>query len=82
MPVPLIATTTMRASPLLFTTALCLTLSACQPAETPTTAPLPSAAPSAADLLARGEYLVRTTGCNDCHTPGYAESGGTTDKAG
>jgi len=24
----------------------------------------------------RGRYLVRTSGCNDCHTAGYAESGG------
>lgn len=26
--------------------------------------------------LERGRYLVKITGCNDCHTPGYAESGG------
>lgn len=26
--------------------------------------------------LARGEYLVLIAGCNDCHTPGFAESGG------
>lgn len=24
----------------------------------------------------RGRYLVRIAGCNDCHTPGYDESGG------
>lgn len=24
----------------------------------------------------RGRYLVGAAGCNDCHTPGYAESGG------
>lgn len=24
----------------------------------------------------RGRYLVGIAGCNDCHTPGYAESGG------
>jgi len=36
------------------------------------------AAPPAADpLVARGRYVVATAGCNDCHTPGYAESGGT-----
>jgi mono/diheme cytochrome c family protein len=28
------------------------------------------------DDLARGKYLVRIAGCNDCHTPGYAMSGG------
>ena len=31
-------------------------------------------APSAA--VARGEYIVRITGCNDCHTPSYPEKGG------
>jgi len=24
----------------------------------------------------RGRYLVAVSGCNDCHTPGYAEAGG------
>lgn len=28
------------------------------------------------DPIARGEYIVKTSGCNDCHTPGYPESGG------
>src|SRR4051812_10783988 len=27
-------------------------------------------------LVDRGRYVVRTAGCNDCHTPGYAASGG------
>jgi len=31
-------------------------------------------------LLARGEYLAVTSGCNDCHSPGYAESGGRTPR--
>lgn len=26
--------------------------------------------------IERGRYLVRIGGCNDCHTPGYAASGG------
>ena len=26
--------------------------------------------------IARGRYLTRTSGCNDCHTPGYPEAGG------
>jgi mono/diheme cytochrome c family protein len=29
-------------------------------------------------MLERGRYLTVITGCNDCHTPGYAESGGAT----
>jgi len=42
-------------------------------------APLVAAASGEADdLLARGEYITRTSGCNDCHTPGFAESGGQT----
>ena len=27
-------------------------------------------------LVQRGQYLAKTAGCNDCHTPGYAMSGG------
>jgi len=27
-------------------------------------------------MIARGRYLVATSGCNDCHTPGYPEAGG------
>src|SRR5262245_60419734 len=26
--------------------------------------------------IARGKYLVRISGCNDCHTPGYIQSDG------
>ena len=28
----------------------------------------------------RGRYLVKIAGCNDCHTPGYAESAGQVDE--
>jgi mono/diheme cytochrome c family protein len=28
------------------------------------------------DKIERGRYLVRLGGCNDCHSPGYSESGG------
>jgi mono/diheme cytochrome c family protein len=28
------------------------------------------------ELVERGRYLVQIAGCNDCHTPGYAEKGG------
>jgi len=30
---------------------------------------------------ARGRYLVTIGGCNDCHTPGYPETGGKTPEA-
>lgn len=51
-------------------------LAACQPAVTSQAA---VSAPMV-DLVARGEYLVKTTGCNDCHTAGYAEQQGNLDK--
>jgi mono/diheme cytochrome c family protein len=34
------------------------------------------AAESAGSQIERGRYLVKISGCNDCHTSGYAESGG------
>lgn len=56
-------------------------LAACTaPAATETAAAKPAALSSEADLLARGEYLVRIAGCNDCHTPAYAERGGNVPK--
>lgn len=39
--------------------------------------PAAEAATSSHSLLARGRYLVVVGGCNDCHTAGYADSGGT-----
>ena len=45
-----------------------------------TSVPATAAGPSDAELLAQGDYMVRIAGCNDCHTPGYAESGGTVPK--
>jgi len=50
-----------------------LLLAACQMT---TQAPAPVAAAPAIDLVARGEYLVRMAGCNDCHTPGYGARAG------
>jgi mono/diheme cytochrome c family protein len=32
-------------------------------------------------VLAHGRYMVIAGGCNDCHTPGYAEAGGETPDA-
>jgi len=31
--------------------------------------------------LERGRYLVKTSGCNDCHTPGYPEKAGAVPEA-
>lgn len=62
-----------------------LGLTACTaptPSETAATAsPANAAMPSDAELLARGEYLVRIAGCNDCHTPGYGPAAGEIPKA-
>lgn len=42
-------------------------------------APVPAAnAGNTQQDIQRGRYLVRITGCNDCHTPGYPESSGKT----
>lgn len=69
---------------------LALTLAACSqssPIATAAASPLATAtAPAEAqaqadDLVARGEYLVRITGCNDCHTAGYTEAQGNVDEA-
>lgn len=32
-------------------------------------------------LIERGKYLVKITGCHDCHTPGYAMTGGKVPEA-
>ncbi|WP_317930182.1 c-type cytochrome [Halioxenophilus sp. WMMB6] len=29
-----------------------------------------------AESIAKGKFLIGVGGCNDCHTPGYSESGG------
>lgn len=39
-------------------------------------APVAGRAPDDAALLARGEYIAATSGCHDCHTPGYTEAAG------
>lgn len=31
-------------------------------------------------LIAHGRYVVQTAGCNDCHTPGYAQAEGRVDE--
>lgn len=32
-------------------------------------------------VIARGRYIARIAGCNDCHTAGYALSGGAVDES-
>lgn len=74
----------MARLPILLPALAALSLAACQQAapeaeaKTEVTA---AAAPSDAELIARGEYIARIGGCNDCHTPGYAETGGQVPKA-
>ena len=48
------------------------------PGATPTVKPADTA--SSQTQVQRGRYLVRVSGCNDCHTPGYAQSGGQADE--
>ena len=36
----------------------------------------PASATASTKQLARGQYLVKIGGCNNCHTPGYFESAG------
>lgn len=67
--------------PRLLLAILPLALAACTAPAPPSpaadaTAAAPAAAGQDANLAARGEYLVRIAGCNDCHTPGYGERGG------
>ena len=55
----------------------CLVLAACTAPTPPATAtPAIASIDRDAELLARGEYLIRIAGCNDCHTPSYGERGG------
>ncbi|AKC87645.1 hypothetical protein [Pseudoxanthomonas suwonensis] len=56
-----------------------LLLAACRPPSAPAAAQVPTV--SAADLVARGEYLVRIAGCNDCHTDGYTQRQGEVPQA-
>ncbi len=40
-----------------------------------------AAAPAVDQQIERGRYIVSTSGCNDCHTPGYPEGGGAVPKS-
>jgi mono/diheme cytochrome c family protein len=76
----------MRATSILVPTALVLALAACQQAQTEPQPIADAVAPAVkqgktdAELIAHGEYLARIAGCNDCHTPGYAETAGQVPK--
>jgi mono/diheme cytochrome c family protein len=37
---------------------------------------------AAGEDIARGRYLVKAGGCNDCHTPGYPEAAGNLPESG
>ena len=62
--------------PIVLVTAGALALAACNANTPPPTAAVIPTTHSQADLIARGEYLTRMGGCNDCHTPGYGDSAG------
>src|SRR5574337_1309089 len=42
---------------------------------------VPADAAGPQDPIARGRYLTEVAGCNDCHTPGYAQRGGQVPEA-
>lgn len=45
-------------------------------------AALPGVAPASEDpSIERGAYVAATSGCHDCHTGGFAQSGGVVDPA-
>lgn len=65
-----------RAAPLAAATALLAATSTfwhAQAGSTPAATPAPAAD---AKSIERGRYLARIAGCNDCHTAGYAHTGG------
>lgn len=55
-------------------------LCACTPPAPGTRAVVSGGEPhvAAKDQIAAGKYIVEIGGCNDCHTPGFAEGGGKT----
>lgn len=60
---------------------LCLLLAAQIPMHAQTPAPaVPRTSNAAAAQIERGRYLVKITGCNDCHTAGYTQSAGKVDE--
>ncbi|MCC7262016.1 MAG: cytochrome C [Candidatus Latescibacteria bacterium] len=47
-------------------------------AHTAHAAPADQAKPADPESIERGHYLVKITGCNDCHTAGYTQTDGQT----
>ncbi len=73
------ASSDWRGTTLLAAVVAAVALALCVPAAAGAGAPGECNAAGSAQQSAsieRGRYLVRTTGCNDCHTPGYAEAAG------
>ncbi len=58
------------AAPLLLGAAACLAPACATAAEAPPT-----------DAVALGRHLVQTSGCNDCHSPGYTQNAGRTPES-
>ena len=69
----------MRPKTTIFALAL-LALAGCGQAAAPAPVSTAPRVVAASDIEA-GRYLVRIAGCNDCHTPGYIQSGGKTPEA-
>ena len=58
-----------------------LALAACDSARVETSERAEGPQVVADDAVAAGRYLVTVGGCNDCHTPGYAQGGGKTPES-
>lgn len=74
----------MRATNFAIPALALLALAACQQAPQTDISPAATTpvatAPTDAELLAQGEYMVKMGGCNDCHTPGYMDKAGEVPK--
>lgn len=68
-----------RAAPLAVAAGLLASATAVLHAQAGTTTKSATAASDAASIE-RGRYIARIGGCNDCHTPDYATSGGKVDE--
>lgn len=66
----------MIARHLILLGACALGLGSCQQPEAKVSAATDQPRVAAASDIEAGRYLIRVSGCNDCHTPGYPQSGG------